>query len=87
MELVTRYTDWTLLDALWSGGKNNARRLCEAHLWDECCQMIEDMADGELSLTDVNDMLWFDFEYVLECLGCRETEDGSIVPLDDGDFE
>ena len=83
MELKVEYTSFSLLNDLWSGGRENAGRLCEAGLWDECYSLIESMADGELSLTDVNDMLWFDFGCVLESLGCKEDEDGSIRRLED----
>ena len=83
MELLVSYTDWSLLGDLWGGAKENAQRLCEAGLWDRCYGLIEDMADGEMSLTDVNDMLWFDFGYLLESLGYKEEDDGSIRRLED----
>lgn len=87
MELKVEYSSFSLLNELWSGARENAERLCRAGLWDRCYDLIEDMADGELSLTDVNDMLMFDFGYLLESIGYRELDDGSIIPLGDGDIE
>ena len=77
MELKVEYDSYHLLNDLWSGARENAERLVEAGLWGVCYDLIEDMADGELSLTDVNDMLWFEFDYLLESMGYKD-EDGSI---------
>lgn len=90
MELKTDYTEWSLLDALWAGGKENARRLAEAYLWSRTFELIEDIVEGsgvEMDLTAVNDMLWFDFNYLLESLGYKEDDNGSIVPLEDEEVE
>ena len=86
MELKTDYTEWSLLDALWSGGKENARRLAEAYLWSRAYELIEDIVEGsggEMDLMSVNDMLWFDFDYLLESLGYKEDDDGNIRRIED----
>lgn len=87
MELKTRYTEWSLLDALWAGGKDNAKTLAEAGLWSKAYEMIEDIVEGHenYDLMQVNDLLWFDFDYILECLGYKEDDEGSIVPLGNDD--
>lgn len=80
MELRTHFSEYTLLDALWSGGKENAERLDRNCLWHECYSLLQGMADeSDMSVTDVNDLLWFSFDYVLECLDCEEDEDGNIT--------
>ena len=86
MGLKTDYTEWSLLDALWSGARENARRLCEAGLWSRAYELIEDIVEGscgEMDLMSVNDMLWFDFDYLLESMGYKEDEDGTIRRLED----
>ena len=82
MELKVEYSSWSLLNDLWPGARANAQRLCEAGLWDRCYGLIEDMADGELSLTDVNDMLMFDFDYILESMGYKD-DNGTIRRIED----
>ena len=82
MELKVEYNSWSLLNDLWAEARENARRLCEAGLWERCYCLIEDMADGEMSLTDVNDLLMFELDYLLESLGYKD-EDGTIRRLED----
>ena len=83
MELKVEYDSYHLLNDLWSGARKNAQRLMDAGLWGECYDLIEDMADGELSLMDVNDMLWFELDYLLESLGYKEDADGTIRRIED----
>ena len=86
MELKTGYTERSLMDALWSEGKENARRLAEAGLWSRAYELIEDIVEcssEEMSITSVNDMLWFELDHILEGLGCKENEDGDIVKIEE----
>ena len=82
MELKVEYDSYHLLQDLWSGARENAERLCKAGLWGRCYDLIEDMADGEMSLTDVNDMLWFELDYLLESLGYKD-DNGTIRRIED----
>ena len=82
MELKVEYDGYHLFNDLWSGARVNAERLRETGLWGVCYDLIEDMADGELSLTDVNDMLWFELNYLLESLGYKD-DNGTIRRIED----
>ena len=83
MELKVEYNSYQLFNDLWAGAKENAEKLISVGLWGVCFDLIEDAADGEMSLTDVNDMLWFDFDYLLESMGYKEDEDGTIRMIKD----
>lgn len=83
MELKAEFNSYSLFDSLWAGAKENAEKLLSAGLWDRCYGLVEDMADGVMSLTDVNDMLWFEFGYLLESMGCKEDDDGTIRRIED----
>ena len=52
----------------WSGAATNAAKLTYEEL-DRLEQFIEDLGDDPWSTTEVNDMMWFDFENVCDWLG------------------
>jgi len=52
----------------WSGAATNAAKLTPEEL-DRLEQFIEDLGDDPWSTTEVNDMMWFDFENVCDWLG------------------
>jgi len=51
----------------WSGAATNAAKLTPEEL-DRLEQFIEDLGDDPWSTTEVNDMMWFDFENVCDWL-------------------
>lgn len=59
----------------WSGAKDTLRTVATAHKMDELEQLIEDIFCGEASETEINDFLWFEDEYILECLGINEEDE------------
>ena len=78
VELMTPYSELELLDALWSGGKANALRIDDMGAWGDFMDWLADMVEEgavQPDLTVVNDLLWYDFDYVLSELGI-EAGDG-----------
>lgn len=51
----------------WSGAATNAAKLTPEEL-DQLEQFIEDLGDDPWSTTEVNNMMWFDFENVCDWL-------------------
>lgn len=71
MTIEQEITDpWKLLDMLWGQGRDNLRELLESGLFDDefIMQMIDDMEIHDL--TAINDAFAFDFETILDMLGC-----------------
>ena len=59
----------------WSGAKDNAAELTLEQL-DQLEDELEQIySEGELTDTQINDIMWFDFEWVKEILGIQEEED------------
>lgn len=59
----------------WSGGKDTFERIEELGLVNDLQELIEDMLDmveDYWTITDLNDFLWFDTEYIYEALGIEE---------------
>ena len=58
----------------WSGAKDTKQTILNAHMGDEFDQMIEELYPDGLSETELNDILWFDSEWVFEHLGIEQEE-------------
>lgn len=63
----------------WSGAVENANSLTCEEL-DDLEKIFEDLYPDGMSDTQINDIMWFDFEWVCEALGLEyDTESGEIV--------
>lgn len=58
----------------WSGGKDNANKLTYEQL-DQLEDILIDIYPNGLDETDLNDLMWFDFELVCEWLCIKEDEE------------
>lgn len=58
----------------WSGAIDTLQKIEELGLEEELIQLLEEIFEDVPSLTKVNDFLWFDEDYILECLGVNEEE-------------
>ena len=52
----------------WSGAKHNAAALLPEEL-DQLEYLLEDCYPDGIDETTVNDIMWFDFEWICEILG------------------
>lgn len=58
----------------WSGALDTLKRVSDEGLEDELLNFLEEAMD-EPTLTEVNDFLWFDDDYIFESLGITEEEE------------
>ena len=58
----------------WSGGASNAEELDYDQL-DELEAILEDMYPDGMTATELNDLMWFDFDTVKEWLGIEDSDD------------
>lgn len=58
-----------ILRTSWSGAKSTAKRIDEEGKGEEFEQLIEDCYPEGIDRTALNDILWFDSEWVFEQLG------------------
>ena len=56
----------------WSGAKDTLNKLIEVDKCDELEFMLEDLYPDGLTDTQLNDILWFDDEWIYETLGIEE---------------
>ena len=59
----------------WSGAKDTQRRIIEENKENEFDNLIEDLYPEGITETQLNDILWFDSEWVFESLGITEEEE------------
>lgn len=60
----------------WSGAVETKQAIVAAEKCDEFDSYIEELYPDGLTDTQLNDLLWFEGEYMLYVLGINETDDG-----------
>ena len=56
----------------WSGAKDTLNKLIELNKCDELEFILNDLYPNGLTETELNDILWFDDEWIYEALGIEE---------------
>ena len=56
----------------WSGAKDTLNKLIELDKCDELEFILDDLYPNGLTDTQLNDILWFDDEWIYETLGIEE---------------
>ena len=56
----------------WSGAKDTLNKLIELDKCDELEFMLDDLYPDGLTDTQLNDILWFEDEWIFETLGIEE---------------
>ena len=59
----------------WSGAIETKNLILDAGLEEEFEGLIEELYPDGLSDTELNDILWFDSDWILENLGIKEEEE------------
>ena len=72
---------YELYDLCWSGAINTLDTIESLDKEDELMSLLDDMFsyNESCTLTDINDFLWFDSEYIYESLGLELTDDGEPI--------
>ena len=81
------YTEKSLSDFdFWSGAIETADKITEADKWKELETILEiDYPDG-IDETELNDLLWFEPEWIFEMLGIGEEEENDTWEENEIDF-
>ena len=68
----------------WSGAVDTYNKIEEAHKLDELESILDEWFDGEAAtITQINDVLWFESKTVLAALGLKETTFRAAPTADD----
>ena len=65
----------------WAGAKANAEMLTYEEL-EQIGEVIEELYE-EIEDVTINDLFWFDFSWVCECIGIKYNEEEDIIIRDE----
>ena len=67
---------YELEETCWGGANTTLRTIREYDKEDELMELLEEITEGEPHFTEtkLNDLLWFDEDYIFEALGIAEEE-------------
>lgn len=73
---VTDNMDWyDIYRTAWSGARDTVERIEDEGKGDEFVSLIEEVYPEGIDRTALNDILWFDDEWVFESLGIKDEEE------------
>lgn len=68
--------DWyDIYRTAWSGARDTVEKIEDEGKGDEFVSLIEELYPEGIDRTALNDILWFDDEWVFESLGIKEDEE------------
>ena len=59
----------------WSGAKETQQRIIDENKEDEFDQLIEELYPDGIDETQLNDILWFEDDWIFEQLGISDEEE------------
>ena len=59
----------------WSGAVDTKQAILDAHKGDEFDYLIGELYPNGLSETELNDLLWFEEDWIFEMLGINQDEE------------
>ena len=59
----------------WGGATEVKNIIINEGLEEEFGSLIDELFPNGLSATELNDILWFDYEYIFNCLGIEYIEE------------
>lgn len=74
MEIKKEYNFYDLLDDCWSGAISTLEKIQEEGKGNELIDFLESMFVDIPTMTDVNDLLWFESDFIFENLGIESEE-------------
>ena len=66
LEVIQELRIWDLKNELWSGALHTLDTIIQNDKLHELMDLLEDLFPEPVSLTTVNDLLWFDPEFIYE---------------------
>ena len=66
---------YELADNLWSQGYRNYCDFIDMGYGEELMNLLEEVFPDGATDTEINDFLWFEYDYICEYLGIKEDEE------------
>jgi len=75
LSIVKDISAFEMKDELWSGALDTLRTITESDKLQDLMDLLEDMYPEPVGITTLNDMLWFDDDFIFEQLGIELADD------------
>lgn len=79
LKVIKEFVDFTP----WAGATSNYERIVEEGKLDAFETLLEECYPDGIEEVQINDILWFDFDWVCNCLGMKKDEDDEDEDEDD----
>ena len=84
MKITDELSWYDIYETAWSGAKETAKTIEEHNKGEEFCSLIEEIYPEGIDRTHLNDIMWFDSEWVFDMLGIKEETDEENEEAEDG---
>jgi len=74
LSVIKNINDFSLKNELWCGALDTLKVIIENNKFQDLMCLLEEMYPEPVEITTINDLLWFDDDYIYEQLGIEETE-------------
>ena len=71
----------------WSGGRNTLNRIIDEGMCEQFEFILEDLYPDGMTETDLNDLLWFEPEWIFETLGISDEDEEEEEEWDEDEDE
>ena len=68
LSIIKEINRWELKDELWSGALATLEAIIQADKLQDLMDLLEEMYPEPVDITTINDLLWFDDDYIFEQL-------------------
>ena len=75
LSIVKEINRWELKDELWSGALNTLDTIIQADKLQDLMSLLEEMYPEPVGITTVNDLLWFDDDFLFKQLNMEIVDD------------
>jgi len=74
LSIVKDISAFELRDELWRGALDTLETIIQNDQLQELMNLLEDMYPEPVSITTINDLLWFDEDFILEQLNIESAD-------------
>jgi len=75
LSIIKEVSDFEFKNELWSGAVDTIQTIIENDKLQELMFLLEELYPFPVEITAINDLLWFDDEYIFEQLGITLNDD------------
>ena len=68
LSIIKDVNDWEFKKELWSGAVDTLQTIIENDKLDDLMDLLEELYPEPVNITTINDLLWFDDDYIFEQL-------------------